>query len=636
MSEETKNPLIESFLKLHEYSELSAAGQKAKLRPTGAASGLTTGAGSVVPPKPVMSSPQSAAAAVGTKMTTGVSTPSSLSMGSGPQGAGTTGLGATSAAGYEERVKGIQKANPIAAPGKLEGGSVLKMGSRGDEVKALQTKLGVSSDGIFGPKTAAALKSYQEKQGIKADAIYGRQTKSTFDRADSLSKLKSENPTGASALAGKEVSDAKKIGSGSSVQTSSLSTGQKRIFPSIKGSGGGMSMEKPPSSAERVQAITKKPYQYGESTDMPSKIIEAFMKLHSKNPTDLFAEAKKSKKLDAVGKEDEDIDNDGDKDKTDSYLHNRRKKIAAAMKEAIDPKVRPPVKTDPNAEGMVKGGTKAPEMTTKPEYDTKPDGVNRSGKSSLPQSVSDKMRGKGDKLKTEEVEQLDELKKGALEKVRNRASGRMMDDPRDEKAAKVERQASKRLKKITDAEKEESSKRAYKAYKEEVEFSEAELEHFAAILEGPVAPTPYGHDVKAFGSSTSISGTLTDEAIAEEEKKKRGRKPGVKVGAYGPRGAKKGEGEATTNVSVPHVFHQIRTSRADSQGNYNLQHEHGGKTLNAKVPARDAAEFTKKYLNTEKPREKEAHTDAFVAKHFGVSKPKATGITLPKMPSAKS
>ena len=37
------------------------------------------------------------------------------------------------------------------------------------------------------------------------------------------------------------------------------------------------------------------------------------------------------KKLDAVGKEDKDIDNDGDHDKTDKYLLNRRKTVAKAM-----------------------------------------------------------------------------------------------------------------------------------------------------------------------------------------------------------------------------------------------------------------------------------------------------------------
>lgn len=38
------------------------------------------------------------------------------------------------------------------------------------------------------------------------------------------------------------------------------------------------------------------------------------------------------KKMDPVGREDGDIDNDGDKDKSDSYLHNRRKAISSAIK----------------------------------------------------------------------------------------------------------------------------------------------------------------------------------------------------------------------------------------------------------------------------------------------------------------
>tara|TARA_A100001388_G_C28771434_1_gene504127 strand:- start:2728 stop:3174 length:447 start_codon:yes stop_codon:yes gene_type:complete len=37
------------------------------------------------------------------------------------------------------------------------------------------------------------------------------------------------------------------------------------------------------------------------------------------------------KKLDPVGKEDKDIDNDGDHDKSDKYLINRRKTVAKAM-----------------------------------------------------------------------------------------------------------------------------------------------------------------------------------------------------------------------------------------------------------------------------------------------------------------
>lgn len=46
----------------------------------------------------------------------------------------------------------------------------------------------------------------------------------------------------------------------------------------------------------------------------------------------LEAAAKKGKKkLDPVGKEDKDIDNDGDSDSTDDYLLNRRKAVGKAI-----------------------------------------------------------------------------------------------------------------------------------------------------------------------------------------------------------------------------------------------------------------------------------------------------------------
>ena len=40
-----------------------------------------------------------------------------------------------------------------------------------------------------------------------------------------------------------------------------------------------------------------------------------------------------NEKLDPVGQEDDDIDNDGDVDKTDDYLKNRRKAISKAIKK---------------------------------------------------------------------------------------------------------------------------------------------------------------------------------------------------------------------------------------------------------------------------------------------------------------
>jgi hypothetical protein len=47
-----------------------------------------------------------------------------------------------------------------------------------------------------------------------------------------------------------------------------------------------------------------------------------------------YYELLEAKKLDPVGEEDEDVDNDGDSDESDEYIKNRRKRIAQAIKEA--------------------------------------------------------------------------------------------------------------------------------------------------------------------------------------------------------------------------------------------------------------------------------------------------------------
>lgn len=55
---------------------------------------------------------------------------------------------------------------------------------------------------------------------------------------------------------------------------------------------------------------------------------------------ELLGEMRK-KQMDPVGKADADIDNDGDVDSSDKYLHNRRKAIAKSMKKENDDKVTP-------------------------------------------------------------------------------------------------------------------------------------------------------------------------------------------------------------------------------------------------------------------------------------------------------
>lgn len=53
---------------------------------------------------------------------------------------------------------------------------ILKVGSRGEDVKKLQQKLGLSDDGIFGPRTESEVKKWQSENGLIADGIVGKKT----------------------------------------------------------------------------------------------------------------------------------------------------------------------------------------------------------------------------------------------------------------------------------------------------------------------------------------------------------------------------------------------------------------------------------------------------------------------------
>jgi len=54
--------------------------------------------------------------------------------------------------------------------------AILKRGLAGEPVKVLQQKLGVPTDGEFGPGTEAALKKYQQEHGLSVDGVAGPDT----------------------------------------------------------------------------------------------------------------------------------------------------------------------------------------------------------------------------------------------------------------------------------------------------------------------------------------------------------------------------------------------------------------------------------------------------------------------------
>ncbi len=60
------------------------------------------------------------------------------------------------------------------------GSNLLSFGSTGENVKYLQSVLGVEQDGIFGTNTEKALKELQTKLGVTADGIYGKKTKTAL------------------------------------------------------------------------------------------------------------------------------------------------------------------------------------------------------------------------------------------------------------------------------------------------------------------------------------------------------------------------------------------------------------------------------------------------------------------------
>ena len=84
--------------------------------------------------------------------------------------------------------------------------------------------------------------------------------------------------------------------------------------------------------------------------------MDKFNLKHFINENNLGAYSRLKEKLDPVGKEDDDIDNDGDVDKTDDYLANRRKAIAKAIadKEKTDTE-----KDARKAKGMMNEATDA-------------------------------------------------------------------------------------------------------------------------------------------------------------------------------------------------------------------------------------------------------------------------------------
>jgi peptidoglycan hydrolase-like protein with peptidoglycan-binding domain len=65
---------------------------------------------------------------------------------------------------------------PFVTPEPKPEFATIRLGSKGELVKFLQLRLGLVDDGVFGPKTEAAVKAFQKQYGLTPDGVVGPRT----------------------------------------------------------------------------------------------------------------------------------------------------------------------------------------------------------------------------------------------------------------------------------------------------------------------------------------------------------------------------------------------------------------------------------------------------------------------------
>jgi hypothetical protein len=195
----------------------------------------------------------------------------------------------------------------------------------------------------------------------------------------------------------------------------------------------------------------------------------------------------KEAKLDPVGKEDDDIDNDGDVDSSDKYLHNRRKTIRKAMKESIS-LISEKAKSE--AQQKAAGIALAVKRGKMPKSALQGASAEmyKMSEKDLEDYAKTKHKGIPEKV-TEEAEQLDELSPATLKSYRSKATDQLDKDWQDIKKGKPglsNRVASKRvdgvekayqkLKKEETEQLDELSPSTLKSYMKKAGKSEKDLE----------------------------------------------------------------------------------------------------------------------------------------------------------------
>jgi len=136
----------------------------------------------------------------------------------------------TEAALKEWQTKNKLSADGIAGPDTFMAMGLyelvlLKQGTRGDAVKKLQEKLGVTADGQFGSGTEKALRDYQSKNGLTADGMAGPTT---------LSQMKLFKEMTPEVVKQSQVSGPAPAGGGSKGVVADVGGGLRSIWDTIK------------------------------------------------------------------------------------------------------------------------------------------------------------------------------------------------------------------------------------------------------------------------------------------------------------------------------------------------------------------------------------------------------------------
>jgi murein L,D-transpeptidase YcbB/YkuD len=69
-----------------------------------------------------------------------------------------------------------EKKHPRGRAGTSQGGKFIRSGSSGNDVRAVQARVGVKRDGQFGNQTHNAVRDFQKRHGLQVDGVVGHQT----------------------------------------------------------------------------------------------------------------------------------------------------------------------------------------------------------------------------------------------------------------------------------------------------------------------------------------------------------------------------------------------------------------------------------------------------------------------------